>query len=72
MTYQKKPRQKYIRTLERRAAYLEQKLQTAQSDLSYDRAERNALKWAIGVLKELYPSPKQETEEAGDAQEASC
>lgn len=58
----KRPRQKYIRCLERRLVYLENKLSTATGERHYDKAERNALAWAIEVLKELYPSLKRESE----------
>lgn len=56
MTYQKKPRQKYIRCLERRAEYLEKRIGTSKLDLSYDKAETNALRWAINTLRDLYPN----------------
>lgn len=51
----KKPRQKYIRCLERRAEYLEERIAASPVDLSYDKAECNAIRWAIDVLKSLYP-----------------
>lgn len=56
MSYAKKPRQKYIRCLERRSQYLEKRIETSQSDLSYDKAEMNALKWAVDTLKQLFPN----------------
>ena len=55
MNMHKKPRQKYIRCLERRAQYLEKRIDTSAVDLSYDKAEMNALKWAVDTLRQLFP-----------------
>jgi len=62
--FQKKPKQKYIRCLERRKSYLDERIKRSDLDLTYDKAELNALNWAIGVLKELYPAQEKIEEEA--------
>lgn len=52
----KKPRQKYIRCIERRVIHLEKRIQTSKQDLTFDKAEVNALRWAVVTLKSLYPN----------------
>lgn len=64
MNYQKKPRQKYIKCLERRMDYLGKRVGGSGIDLSYDKAELNALKWAVDSLKEIFPN--QEISESED------
>lgn len=43
---------RHLRVLRRRAEFLDRRVREAEpgQDLSYDRAERRALEWAIGCL----------------------
>ena len=59
----KKPRQKYIRCIERRVTHLEKRIQTSKQDLTFDKAEVNALRWAVVTLKSLYPNEYKRDEE---------
>ena len=59
----KKPRQKYIRCIERRVIHLEKRIQTSKQDLTFDKAEVNALRWAVVTLKSLYPNEYKRDEE---------
>lgn len=44
---------KYLARLEKRADHLEKRT-TDNPALTFDRAELNALKWAIRTLREIY------------------
>jgi len=42
---------KHLRALERRLSHLEGRVASASRDLSYDKAEISALRWAIALAK---------------------
>lgn len=60
---------KHIRCLERRLGHLETRVATSSKDLSYDKAEIAALKWAIALARQMFPEPTEVQElEAKDSQ----
>ena len=42
-----------VKSLIKRANYLEKRINSATVDLSYDKQELGALRWAISVIQEL-------------------
>lgn len=50
MLNKKVPVRQYLKLLEKRMHFLEDRVAASNKDLSWDRAEASALKWAIGAL----------------------
>jgi hypothetical protein len=43
-----------IKTLKKRLNYLEKRIRDSDKDLTFDKAEASAIKWAIEELSKLY------------------
>lgn len=60
---------KHIRCLERRLGHLETRVATSSKDLSYDKAEIAALKWAITLARQLFPDSAETQQHEAKAQQ---
>ena len=49
-----------LETLERRADFLAKRISTSDTDLSYDKQELSALRWALDVLRPQFSNRTEE------------